>query len=105
MPQIIRQRGTGPRATSCRNTGRHHLGMPGRLHRNPHVGRTHALPDGWFPRGGPSTCFSELRWTVYFACVVQTPRVGCLTNLPRLAPATGSTSTMRTFGWEDPELA
>jgi hypothetical protein len=23
------------RATSCRNTGRHHLGMPGRLHRNP----------------------------------------------------------------------
>jgi hypothetical protein len=36
MPQIIRQRGTGPRATSGRNTGRHHLGMPGRLHRNPH---------------------------------------------------------------------
>src|ERR1700731_537127 len=35
MPQIIRQRGTGPRATSCRNTGRHHLGMPGRLRRNP----------------------------------------------------------------------
>jgi hypothetical protein len=26
MPQIIRQRGTGPRATSGRNTGRHHLG-------------------------------------------------------------------------------
>ena len=27
--------GTGSRATSCRNTGRHHLGMPGRLRRNP----------------------------------------------------------------------
>src|SRR6266536_4782445 len=25
-----------PRAASCRNPGRHHLGMPGRLHRNPH---------------------------------------------------------------------
>src|SRR5205809_7306761 len=36
MQKIIRQRGTGPRATSCRNTGRHHLGMPGRLRRNPH---------------------------------------------------------------------
>src|SRR6266536_6664999 len=36
MQQIIRQRGTGPRATSSRNPGRHHLGMPGRLHRNPH---------------------------------------------------------------------
>jgi hypothetical protein len=42
MPQIIRQQDIGPRATSCRNTGdimseygRHHLGMPGRLHRNP----------------------------------------------------------------------
>jgi hypothetical protein len=29
------QRGTEPRATSCRNTGRHHLAMPGRLRRNP----------------------------------------------------------------------
>jgi uncharacterized protein (TIGR02391 family) len=28
--------GTGPRATSYRNPGRHHLGMPGRLRRNPH---------------------------------------------------------------------
>src|SRR5213080_2993250 len=37
MQKIIRQRGTGPRATSCRNTGRHHLGMPGRLRRNPQV--------------------------------------------------------------------
>src|SRR6266704_268294 len=37
MQKIIRQRGTGPRATSCRNTGRHHLGTPGRLRRNPHV--------------------------------------------------------------------
>src|SRR5207247_2192785 len=36
MQKIIRQRGTGPRATSCRNTGRHHLGTPGRLRRNPH---------------------------------------------------------------------
>src|SRR6266516_5641987 len=35
MQKIIRQRGTGPRATSCRNTGRHHLGTPGRLRRNP----------------------------------------------------------------------
>src|SRR5262245_28135922 len=25
-----------PRATSSRNTGRHHVGMPGRLRRNPH---------------------------------------------------------------------
>src|SRR5438094_8387569 len=39
MQKIIRQRGTGPRATSCRNTGRHHLGMPGRLRRNPHAER------------------------------------------------------------------
>src|SRR6266516_6927875 len=37
MQKIIRQRGTGPRATSCRNTGRHHLGTPGRLRRNPHM--------------------------------------------------------------------
>src|SRR5436189_5972983 len=37
MRKIIRQRGTGPRATSCRNTGRHHLGMPGRLRRNPQI--------------------------------------------------------------------
>ena len=29
MRKIIRQRGTGPRATSCRNTGRHHVGTPG----------------------------------------------------------------------------
>src|SRR4051812_32607862 len=36
MQKIVSQRGTGPRATSCRNTGRHHLGMPGRLRRNPH---------------------------------------------------------------------
>jgi hypothetical protein len=36
MQKLISQRGTEPRATSCRNTGRHHLGMPGRLRRNPH---------------------------------------------------------------------
>src|SRR5689334_2221892 len=35
MQKIVSQPGTGPRATSCRNTGRHHLGMPGRLRRNP----------------------------------------------------------------------
>jgi hypothetical protein len=40
MQKIVSQRGTGPRATSCRNTGRHHLGMPGRLRRNPQQ-RTH----------------------------------------------------------------
>jgi ABC transporter substrate binding protein len=37
MQKIVSQQGTGPRATSCRNTGRHHLGMPGRLRRNPHA--------------------------------------------------------------------
>ena len=37
MQKIIRQRGTGPRAASCRNAGRYHLGMPGRLRRNPHI--------------------------------------------------------------------
>src|SRR5438045_9398825 len=31
---ITRQRGSTPWATSCRNTGRHQIGMPGRLHRN-----------------------------------------------------------------------
>ena len=36
MQKIVSQRGTGPRATSSRNTGRHHVGMPGRLRRNPH---------------------------------------------------------------------
>lgn len=35
MPKIIRQRGTAPWATSRRKPGRHHLGMPGRHHRNP----------------------------------------------------------------------
>jgi hypothetical protein len=33
MQKIVSQRGTEPRAASCRNTGRHHLGMPGRLRR------------------------------------------------------------------------
>ena len=45
MQQIIRQRGAGPRATSCRNAGRHHLGMPGRLRRNPQSSvRRHQQP-------------------------------------------------------------
>jgi hypothetical protein len=34
--KIIRQRGTRPRATSCRNPGRHNPGIPGRLRRNSH---------------------------------------------------------------------
>jgi len=54
--KIIRQRGTEPRAISCRNTGRLHLGIPGRLRRNPQVcpvaltkgfrRRGRAVPDG-----------------------------------------------------------
>ena len=32
MQKIVSQRGTGPRATSCRNTGRHHVGTGGRHH-------------------------------------------------------------------------
>src|SRR6476620_11527093 len=35
IPREAARRGTESRATSCRNTGRHHLGMPGRLRRNP----------------------------------------------------------------------
>src|SRR5260370_2194060 len=47
MRKIIRQRGTGPRATSCRNTGRHHLGMPGRLRRNPQDAAAKGIEDSW----------------------------------------------------------
>jgi hypothetical protein len=35
MQKIVSQLGTEPWATSCRYTGRHHLGMPGRLRRYP----------------------------------------------------------------------
>src|SRR5260221_4085256 len=35
---ITSQRGSTPWATSCRNTGRHQIGMPGRLHRNQQLG-------------------------------------------------------------------
>src|SRR3979409_956990 len=45
MQKIVSQRGTGPRATSCRNTGRHHLGMPGRLRRNPQLRRGQPVSD------------------------------------------------------------
>ena len=34
-----RQRGSAHRATSCRNPGRHQIGMPGRLHRNQQLAR------------------------------------------------------------------
>src|ERR1700681_4782999 len=57
MPQIIRQRGTGPRATSCRNTGRHHLGMSGRLHRNPQLDK---LSDGLHPDVAASYALTRL---------------------------------------------
>src|SRR5439155_26577381 len=59
MRKIIRQRGTGPRATSCRNTGRHHLGMPGRLRRNPHLD-TLAVASGLLERIGTGARASDI---------------------------------------------
>src|SRR5260370_5247927 len=38
VPQTFSQRGSAPWATSRRNTGRHQIGMPGRLHRNRQAG-------------------------------------------------------------------
>src|SRR5260221_13678936 len=40
---ITSQRGSTPWATSCRNTGRHQIGMPGRLHRNQHGSSCNAV--------------------------------------------------------------
>jgi hypothetical protein len=55
MPKIIRQRGARPRATSCRNPGRHYPGIPGRLRRNSHGGDDrpyHVYYLGDFDRAG-----------------------------------------------------
>src|SRR6266516_3324886 len=65
MQKIIRQRGTGPRATSCRNTGRHHLGTPGRLRRNPHEPIHFAIGPAlvhWVRRSGSIIFVVGLDW-------------------------------------------
>src|SRR5260221_2804665 len=50
---ITSQRGSTPWATSCRNTGRHQIGMPGRLHRNQHLDPARQLRVLRLPFGEP----------------------------------------------------
>src|SRR5260370_40647977 len=40
VQHITSQLGSAPSTTSCRNTRRHQIGMPGRLHRNRQLTRT-----------------------------------------------------------------
>jgi hypothetical protein len=56
MQKIVSQRGTEARATSCRNTGRHHLGMPGRLRRNPQLELRRAPGPTMRRQGSPVSC-------------------------------------------------
>ena len=50
------------RTTSCRNTGRHHLGMPGRLHRNPHQARSASLCPSNSPEMGDHARCARVCW-------------------------------------------
>src|SRR5436190_17253477 len=62
VPRITSQRGSKPWATSCRNPGRHQIGMPGRLRRNPQ--RHTALVDARYEHEGNAAAFQCLSYWI-----------------------------------------